>query len=119
MNLKAVETFLNTLDSRYRGVLVVAKRAKQLQKGLRTLFEGKPVKVTTLALEDFVSGKLVVDLNADPEPDLPPEPEEELSPIAFVREPLDLPEVIADPLDEDDDDDEGEGADVQDPVDED
>ncbi|GEM_PF-6266821 len=117
MNLKAVETFLNTLDSRYRGVLVVAKRAKQLQKGLRTLFEGKSVKVTTLALEDFVSGKIVVDLNADPESELPPEPEEELIPVAFARESLDFPEVIADPPEEDDD--EGDDTDAEDPVEED
>lgn len=94
MNLKAVEVFLNTLDSRYRGVLVVAKRAKQLQKGLRTLFEGKAVKVTTLALDDFTSGRVVIDLSAEPEPESVTEIDEDVAPIAFPRIAADFPEIM-------------------------
>jgi DNA-directed RNA polymerase omega subunit len=59
MTLREMEKYLNSMDSRYRAVVVAAKRAKQLQKALRPLFEGKSVKVTTLALDELVSNRVV------------------------------------------------------------
>lgn len=58
MNKNKLEVWLNNIDSRHRAVLVVAKRAKQLQKGLRPYFESKSSKVTTMALEEFINEKV-------------------------------------------------------------
>ncbi|HPQ41068.1 MAG TPA: DNA-directed RNA polymerase subunit omega [bacterium] len=58
MNKNKLEQWLNSIDSRHRAVLVVAKRAKQLQKGLRPFFESKSSKVTTLALEEFINNRV-------------------------------------------------------------
>jgi DNA-directed RNA polymerase omega subunit len=58
MNVKKLENWLNSVDSRHRAVLVVSKRAKQIQKGLRPYFDSKSSKVTTMALEEFVEGKI-------------------------------------------------------------
>lgn len=58
MNAKNLEQWLNSVDSRHRAVLVVSKRAKQLQKGLRPFFDSKTSKVTTMAIEEFVNGKV-------------------------------------------------------------
>jgi DNA-directed RNA polymerase omega subunit len=58
MKKKQLEQFLGRMDSRYRAVIVASKRAKQLQQGLRPLFEGKSAKVTTMALEEFVNEKV-------------------------------------------------------------
>ncbi|MBN1355851.1 DNA-directed RNA polymerase subunit omega [bacterium] len=58
MKQKELERFLNSVDSRYRAVLVASKRAKQLQQGLRPLFEGKNLKVTSMALEEFINEKV-------------------------------------------------------------
>ncbi len=58
MNVKKLEAWLNGIDSRHRAVLVVSKRAKQIQKGLRPYFDSKSSKVTTMALEEFIEGKM-------------------------------------------------------------
>ncbi len=53
-----LEQFLNSVDSRHRAVVLAAKRAKQLQKGLRPYFEGKSTKVTIMALEELINQKV-------------------------------------------------------------
>lgn len=58
MNDKKLEKWLSGIDSRHRAVLVVSKRAKQIQKGLRPYFDSKSAKVTTMALEEFIQGKV-------------------------------------------------------------
>jgi DNA-directed RNA polymerase subunit K/omega len=58
MNDKKLEKWLSGIDSRHRAVLVVSKRAKQIQKGLRPYFDSKSTKVTTMALEEFIQGKV-------------------------------------------------------------
>ncbi len=58
MDEKKLEKWLGGVDSRHRAVLVVSKRAKQIQKGLRPYFDSKTAKVTTMALEEFVKGKV-------------------------------------------------------------
>ncbi|MBN1551792.1 DNA-directed RNA polymerase subunit omega [bacterium] len=58
MKQSELEKFLNAMDSKYRAVLVAAKRAKQLQQGLRPLFEGKSTKATTMALEELINKKV-------------------------------------------------------------
>ncbi|MCD4655474.1 DNA-directed RNA polymerase subunit omega [bacterium] len=55
---KKLEKWLSNIDSRHRAVLVVSQRAKQLQKGLRPYFDAKTSKVTTMAIEEFVNGKV-------------------------------------------------------------
>ena len=62
MKQEELEIFLKSLDSRHRAVLVAAKRARQLQQGLRPLFDGKTTKVTTMALEELVAGKVTFDI---------------------------------------------------------
>jgi DNA-directed RNA polymerase omega subunit len=58
MEQKELEKFLKEVDSRHRAVLIAVKRAKQLQQGLRPLFEGKSTKVTMMALEELVNKKV-------------------------------------------------------------
>ena len=58
MQQKKLEDWLNSIDSRHRAVLVASKRAKQLQKGLRPYFDSKTSKVTTMAIEEFINGKV-------------------------------------------------------------
>ncbi|MBN1878974.1 DNA-directed RNA polymerase subunit omega [bacterium] len=58
MNEQKLEKWLGSVDSRHRAVLVVSKRAKQIQKGLRPYFDSKTLKVTSMALEEFVKGKV-------------------------------------------------------------
>ena len=55
IDLGQLEKYLDQLDSGYRAVIIASKRAKQLKKGLRPLFEGKSTKVTTMALEEIVA----------------------------------------------------------------
>lgn len=58
MNEQRLEKWLSSVDSRHRAVLVVSKRAKQIQKGLRPYFDSKTMKVTSMALEEFIKGKI-------------------------------------------------------------
>ncbi len=70
-----LERFLNSTDSRHRVVIIAAKRARQLQQGLGQFFEGKSTKVTTMALEELVTGKIEMVLpsndTSDPVPEEP------------------------------------------------
>ena len=48
------------MDSKYRMIIVAAKRSKQLQRGARPRIDIDPTKhkVTRIALEEVVSGKI-------------------------------------------------------------
>jgi len=52
------EDLLEHVDSKYRLVIVAAKRAKQLNRGAASLIQAKSVKPTYQALEEIASGKL-------------------------------------------------------------
>ena len=82
MTLQELEIYLKTIDSRYRAVIIAAKRAKQLQKNLRPLFEGKTVKVTTMALDELVNNKVDYIIEESPEVAATAEPSAPSSPEA-------------------------------------
>jgi DNA-directed RNA polymerase subunit omega len=52
------EDLLEHVDSKYRLVIVAAKRAKQLNRGAATLIQPRSMKPTYQALEEIASGKL-------------------------------------------------------------
>jgi DNA-directed RNA polymerase subunit omega len=52
------EDLLEHVDSKYRLVIVAAKRAKQLNRGGASLIQPRSVKPTYQALEEIASGKL-------------------------------------------------------------
>ena len=52
------EDLLEHVDSKYRLVIVAAKRAKQLNRGAASLIQPRSVKPTYQALEEIASGKL-------------------------------------------------------------
>ncbi len=52
------EDLLEHVDSKYRLVIVAAKRAKQLNRGAAALIQPRSVKPTYQALEEIASGKL-------------------------------------------------------------
>jgi len=52
------EDLLEHVDSKYRLVIVAAKRAKQLNRGAASLLQPRSVKPTYQALEEIASGKL-------------------------------------------------------------
>jgi DNA-directed RNA polymerase subunit omega len=52
------EDLLEHVDSKYRLVVVAAKRAKQLNRGAAPLIQPHSVKPTYQALEEIASGKL-------------------------------------------------------------
>lgn len=52
------EDLLEDIDSKYRLVIVAAKRAKQLNRGAAPLIQTRSVKPPYQALEEIASGKL-------------------------------------------------------------
>lgn len=52
------EDLLEHVDSKYRLVIVAAKRAKQLNRGAASLIQPRSMKPTYQALEEIASGKL-------------------------------------------------------------
>lgn len=52
------EDLLEHVDSKYRLVIVAAKRAKQLNRGAAPLVQARSAKPTYQALEEIASGKL-------------------------------------------------------------
>ena len=52
------EDLLEHVDSKYRLVIVAAKRAKQLNRGAAPLIQPRSMKPTYQALEEIASGKL-------------------------------------------------------------
>jgi DNA-directed RNA polymerase subunit omega len=58
------EDLLEHIDSKYRLVIVAAKRAKQLNRGAAALIQPRSVKPTYQALEEIASGKLGYEVEA-------------------------------------------------------
>ena len=52
------EDLLEHIDSKYRLVIVAAKRAKQLNRGAAALIQPRSLKPTYQALEEIATGKL-------------------------------------------------------------
>jgi DNA-directed RNA polymerase subunit omega len=53
-----IEDIMEHVDSKYRLVIVAAKRAKQLNRGAAPLVQARNVKPTYQALEEVATGKL-------------------------------------------------------------
>jgi DNA-directed RNA polymerase subunit omega len=53
-----IEDIMEHIDSKYRLVIVAAKRAKQLNRGAAALVQVRNVKPTYQALEEVATGKL-------------------------------------------------------------
>lgn len=53
-----VEFEKKKIDSRYRLVIAIAKRARDLYQGARPKVAGKAKKMTTMALEEITSGSV-------------------------------------------------------------
>ena len=58
MSQVSFEDLLEHIDSKYRLVVVAAKRAKQLNRGAAGLVQARSVKPTYQALEEVSTGKL-------------------------------------------------------------
>ncbi len=50
--------YYDYIDSKYRLVHICVERAKQLIEGAKTMVKTKSIKPTTIALEEFLEGKL-------------------------------------------------------------
>lgn len=61
MPLFPLEQLLTHVDSKYRLVIIAAKRAKQLMRGGEPLLAPKSNKPTYIALEEIGAGKLAYD----------------------------------------------------------
>lgn len=59
MPLLPLEQLLTHVDSKYRLVIIAAKRAKQLMRGGEPLITQKSFKPTYIALEEVAAGKLI------------------------------------------------------------
>jgi DNA-directed RNA polymerase subunit omega len=59
-----IEDLMEHVDSKYRLVIVAAKRAKQLNRGAGPLVQPRNVKPTYQALEEIASGKLGFEVEA-------------------------------------------------------
>lgn len=59
-----IEDLMEHVDSKYRLVIVAAKRAKQLNRGAGPLVQPRSVKPTYQALEEIASGKLGFEIEA-------------------------------------------------------
>jgi len=64
MPLFPLEQLLTHVDSKYRLVIIGAKRAKQLMRGGEYLITPKSMKATYIALEEIGAGKLAYDIKA-------------------------------------------------------
>lgn len=62
MPLFPLEQLLTHVDSKYRLVIIAAKRAKQLMHGAEYLIAPKSNKPTYIALEEIGAGKLAYDM---------------------------------------------------------
>ncbi|MEI8188345.1 MAG: DNA-directed RNA polymerase subunit omega [candidate division NC10 bacterium] len=57
-----IEDLMEHVDSKYRLVIVAAKRAKQLNRGAVPLVQARSVKPTYQALEEVATGKLTYEI---------------------------------------------------------
>lgn len=63
-------TVLESMDSKFRYVLLVAQRAEQIMRGARTKLDLPTVKPTTVAKEEIDRGLVDWDYGPAPEPEL-------------------------------------------------
>jgi DNA-directed RNA polymerase subunit omega len=61
MSLVPLEQLLTHVDSKYRLVIIAAKRAKQLMRGAECLITPKSSKSTHIAMEEIGAGRLAYD----------------------------------------------------------
>jgi len=59
-----IEDLMEHVDSKYRLVIVAAKRAKQLNRGAASLVQLRSVKPTYQSLDEIASGKLGFEMEA-------------------------------------------------------
>jgi DNA-directed RNA polymerase subunit omega len=59
-----IEDIMEHVDSKYRLVIVAAKRAKQLNRGAAPLVQARNVKPTYQALEEVATGKLAYEVES-------------------------------------------------------
>ncbi len=64
MSQVSFEDLLEHIDSKYRLVIVAAKRAKQLNRGAASLIQPRSLKPTYQALEEIATGKLGYEVEA-------------------------------------------------------
>ena len=67
MPLQNLEDLLAHVDSKYRLVIVAAKRAKQLNRGAAPLLSTRSFKPIYVALEEMASGKLQFEIEGEAE----------------------------------------------------
>ncbi len=60
----SIEDLMEHVDSKYRLVIVAAKRAKQLNRGAAPLLQPRNVKPTYQALEEVSTGKLAYEIES-------------------------------------------------------
>jgi DNA-directed RNA polymerase omega subunit len=97
------------IDSKYRLVILAARRAKQLINGSKKKVETRSDHPLTTALEEFKQGKINFDILLEEEENqalLPEEREEVVEPVLEFSK-------IAPSLDDDDDDDDDEDEDEE------
>lgn len=58
-----IEELMKRVDSKYRLVMIAAKRAKQINKGAPPLIQTKARKPTTISLEEITQGALKYELS--------------------------------------------------------
>jgi DNA-directed RNA polymerase subunit omega len=59
-----IEDLMEHVDSKYRLVIVAAKRAKQLNRGAAGLVQARSLKPTYQALEEMATGKLTYEIES-------------------------------------------------------
>lgn len=64
MPLFPLEQLLTHVDSKYRLVIIAAKRAKQVMRGAEHLIAAKSIKATYIALEEIGAGKLAYEMKS-------------------------------------------------------
>ena len=64
MPLLPLEQLLTHVDSKYRLVIIAARRAKQLMRGAEPLLAPKSYKATYIALEEVAAGRLSYETEA-------------------------------------------------------
>ncbi len=56
------EDLSERIDSKYRLIIIAAKRSRQLNQGVRPLVQSKTVKPTYVALDEIAAGKIAYEI---------------------------------------------------------
>ena len=83
MSYVPIEDLMDHVDSKYRLVIVAAKRAKQLNRGGALLIQARSCKPTYQALEEIAAGKLGYEIEPLTAPVVPEVAEAEGKPTWF------------------------------------